>query len=153
MKPDGTGREQLLPNPIIEITAISPDGAFVLAGTAVADEDMPVGLVAFQLHGGTAQRICNACYGRWTPDRSYLMLEWFGGGAMDAGGKTFVIPLRGGRMLPPLPPNGIKSRSDLDSISGLRVINQPSAVAWTDLATYAFTRTSVHRNLYRIPLP
>ena len=117
------------------------------------DEDMPVGLVAFQLHGGTAQRICNACYGRWTPDRSYLMLEWFGGGAMDAGGKTFVIPLRGGRMLPPLPPNGIKSRSDLDSISGLRVINQPSAVAWTDLATYAFTRTSVHRNLYRIPLP
>jgi len=33
------------------------------------------------------------------------------------------------------------------------VINQPSAVAWTDLATYAFTRTSVHRNLYRIPLP
>src|SRR5437879_792069 len=96
MKPDGTGREQLLPNPIIEITAVSPDGAFVLAGTAVADEDMPFGLVAFPVHGGTTQRICNACYGRWTPDGSYLMLDWFGSGAIDAGGKTFAIPLRGG---------------------------------------------------------
>ena len=81
------------------------------------------------------------------------MLEWFGSGAIDAGGKTIAIPLRGGRMLPPLPPNGIQSRSDLDSISGLRVIYQPSAVAGPDLATDAFTRTSVHRNLYRMPLP
>jgi Tol biopolymer transport system component len=152
MKADGTGRERLLPNPIIDVTAISPDGAFVLAGAAVADEDMPFGLVAFQLHGGAAQRICNACYGRWTPDRSYLMLDWFGAGAMDAGGKTFAIPLRDGRMVPPLPPNGIKSRSELDSIPGLRIIDHAFAIAASDLATYAFTRTSVHRNLYRIPL-
>ncbi|PYT20140.1 MAG: hypothetical protein DMG58_34690 [Acidobacteria bacterium] len=131
MKSDGTGRERVLPNPIIEALAISPDGAFVLAGAAVADEDMPFGLVAFPLHGGTPQRICNACYGR----------------------RTFAIPLRAGRMLPPLPPNGIKSRSDLDSISGLRVIDHPFAVPGPDLATYAYTRTSVHRNLYRIPLP
>jgi Tol biopolymer transport system component len=153
MKSDGTGRERVLPNPIIEALAISPDGAFVLAGAAVADEDMPFGLVAFPLHGGTAQRICNACYGGWTPNGSYLVLDWFGAGAMDANRKTFAIPLRDGRMLPPLPPNGIKSRSDLDSISGLRVIDHPFAVPGPDLATYAYTRTSVHRNLYRIPLP
>ena len=152
MKADGTGRERLLPNPIIEPTDISPDGAFVLAGAAVADEDMPFGLVAFPLHGGTAQRVCNMCYGRWTPDRSYLMLDWFGGGAMGFGGKTFAIPLRSGRMLPQLPPNGIRSRSELDSIPGLRVIDHPYVIAASDLATYAFRRSSVHRNLYRIPL-
>ena len=32
-------------------------------------------------------------------------------------------------------------------------LGQPSAVAGPDLATDAFTRTSVHRNLYRMPLP
>jgi hypothetical protein len=125
----------------------------VLAGAAVTDEDMPVGLVAFPLHGGTPQRICNICYGVWTPDGRYLLLYWFGDGAMDASRKTFAIPLREGRMLPPLPPNGIKSRSDLDGIPGLRVIDHPFAISGLDLETYAFTRTSVHRNLYRIPLP
>ena len=153
MKPDGTGRERLLPNPVIEATGISPDGAFVLAGAAVADEEMPAGLVAFPLHGGTPQRVCSPCMGRWTPDGGYLVLDWWGAGAMDANRKTFAIPLRNGRMVPPLPPNGIKSRSDLDAVPGLRVIDQPVAVPGPDLATYAFTRTSVHRNLYRIPLP
>ncbi len=153
MKPDGTGRERLLPNPILDITAISPDGAFVLAGAPVADEDMPAGLVAFSLHGGVAQRICGVCSGRWTPDSKYLVLFWWGSGAMNASRKTFAIPLRDGRMLPPLPPNGIRSRSELDSIPGLRVIDQPFAVLGPGLETYAFMRTSVHRNLYRIPLP
>ena len=153
MKPDGTGRERLLPNPILDIAAISPDGAFVLAGAPVADEDMPAGLVAFSLHGGVAQRICGVCSGRWTPDSKYLVLFWWGSGAMNASRKTFAIPLRDGRMLPPLPPNGIRSRSELDSIPGLRVIDQPFAVLGPGLETYAFMRTSVHRNLYRIPLP
>ena len=153
MKPDGTARERVLPNPIIDTTGISPDGAFVLVGVAVADEDMPFGLVAFSLHGGTPQRICTPCFGRWTPDGGYLVLDPWGSGGMDANRKTFAIPLHNGRMLPPLPPNGIKSRSDLDAIPGLRVIDQPSAVPGPDLAAYAFTRTSVHRNLYRIPLP
>jgi len=152
MKPDGTGRERLLPNPIIEATAISPDGAFMLAAAPVADEDLPYGLVAFPLHGGTPQRICH-CNGRWTPDGGYLVLDWWGAAGMDSSRKTFAIPLRNGKMLPPLPPNGIKSRSELDSIPGLRVIGQPSAVPGPGLETYAFTRTSVHRNLYRIPLP
>ena len=153
MKPDGTGRERLLPNPIIDTTGISPDGAMALVGEAVPDEDMPAGLVAFPLHGGTPQRVCNICYGIWTRDGRYLLLYWFGDGAMDASRKTFALPLREGRMLPPLPPNGIKSRSDLDAIPGLRVIDHPYVVPGPDLETYAFTRTSVHRNLYRIPLP
>lgn len=151
MKPDGTARERLFPNPIIDITAVSPDGAFVLVGAAVADEDLPYGLVAFPLNGGSPQRIC-VCYGGWTPDGRYLMLDWWGATGMDSTRKTFAIPLRAGRMLPSLPPYGIKSRSDLDSLPGLRTINHQHAVPAPDLATYAFTRTSVHRNLYRIPL-
>jgi eukaryotic-like serine/threonine-protein kinase len=153
MKPDGTGRQRLLPTQVIDVDAISPDGAFVLATAAVADEDIPAALLAFPLNGGTPQQICAPCLGEWTPDGSYLVLDWWGAGAMSAGRKTFAISLRAGRMLPPLPPNGIKSRSDLDSIPGLRVIDQPGAVPGPDLATYAFTRTSVHRNLYRIALP
>ena len=152
MRPDGSGRERLLPNRVVDLVAISPDGAFVLAGAAVADEDLSFGLIAFPLHGGTPQRVCT-CFARWTPDGRFLVLEWWGRGPMEGSKKTFTIPLRDGRMLPPLPPNGIRSRTDLDAISGLRVIDHSSIVPGPGLATYAFTRSSVHRNLYRIPLP
>jgi Tol biopolymer transport system component len=153
MKPDGSGRQKLLPNPVIEPAAIAPDGAFLLGGVPVADEDLPFSLVAIPLNGGTPQRVCTPCFGRWTPDSRFLVLDWWGSGGMDARRKTFAIPLRDGRMLPSLPPNGIKSRADLDAIPGIRVIDAPAAVFGPNLATYAFTRTSVHRNLYRIPLP
>ncbi|MBZ5593671.1 MAG: protein kinase [Acidobacteriia bacterium] len=153
MKPDGSARQRLLPNPVIEPVAISPDGAFLLAGAAVADEDWSFSLVAIPLNGGTTQRVCMPCFGRWTPDSRFLVLDMWGSATMDASRKTFAIPLREGRMLPPVPPNGIKTRADLDAIPGIRVIDAPAAVFGPSLTTYAFARTSVHRNLYRIPLP
>jgi eukaryotic-like serine/threonine-protein kinase len=152
MKPDGTGRERLLPNPVISADAISPDGTFVLAVAPVADEELSVAVIAFPLRGGAPQRVCSLCFTRLTPDGGFLVLDWWGDGGMDANRKTFAIPLRDGRKLPPLPPSGIRSKSDLDSIPGLRVIDQPSAVPGPGLATYAFIRNSVHRNLYRISL-
>jgi len=72
---------------------------------------------------------------------------------MNSDRKTFAIPLRDGKMLRPLLPHGIKSLADLDAIPGVRVIDASGAVLGPSLTTYAFTRTSVHRNLYRIPLP
>jgi hypothetical protein len=125
----------------------------VLAGIAVPDEDMPFSLVAIPLSGGIQQRVCTICFGHWTSDGHFLVLDWFGDGGMDANQKSFAIPLREGAALPPLPPNGIKSRPDLDALPGIHVIDAPSAVLGRSLTTYAFTRTSVHRNLYRIPLP
>jgi Tol biopolymer transport system component len=153
MKSDGTGRERLLPDPITETEGISPDGAFVLAGVAVTGKDVPMEIMAFPLRGGKPQRLCTVCFTAWTPDRSFLLLEWWGNGPLDADRKTFAIPLKNGRMLPPLPADGIESRTDLDAIPGLRVIDQISIVPGPGLASYAFVRTSVHRNLYRIPIP
>jgi len=153
MKPDGSGRQRLLPDPVIELAAISSDGAFLLAGVPVADEDWQFALVAIPLGGGAPQRVCTPCFGRWSPDSRFLVVDWWGTGEMDASRKTFALPVRNGTMLPPLPPNGIKSHKDLDAIPGIRVIDAPAAVLGPSLTTYAFRRTSVHRNLYRIPLP
>ena len=153
MKPDGSARQRLLPNPLIELAGVSPDGAFLLAGTGVADEESSFALVAFPLNGSTPQRVCMPCFGRWTSDGRFLVLDLWDSRQMDASRKTFAIPLREGRMLSALPPNGVRTRADLAGIPGVRVIDAPVAVFGPNLTTYAFTRASVHRNLYRIPLP
>jgi len=152
MKPDGSGRQRLLPDPIIAIEAISPDGAVLLVGKAVADEVLPAFFVAVPLNGGTPVRFCARCYARWTSDSRFLVLDW-GGPTMDSLRKTFVIPLREGKMLPPLPPDGLKTVTDLAALPGLHEVDAPAAVFGPTLDTYTFTKTSVHRNLYRVPLP
>ncbi|HVP45180.1 MAG TPA: protein kinase [Bryobacteraceae bacterium] len=151
MKPDGSGRQRLLPDPIIGIFGISPDGAVLIVGKAVADEVLPAFMLAIPLNGGTPMRFCRHCFARWTPDGRFLVLDW-GGATLDSRRRTFVIPLRDGKLLPPLPPNGIEDL-DLTAFPGVHEVDAPAAVFGPDLTTYAFTRTSVHRNLYRIPLP
>jgi hypothetical protein len=68
-------------------------------------------------------------------------------------GATIVVPLRGGAMLPPLPPAGIQSRADLMAIPGARLIPYQTAVPGPTSSAYAFSRINAQRNLYRIPLP
>jgi len=152
MKRDGSGRQRLLPDPVIGIFGVSPDGAILLVGKAVADEVLPASMMAIPLNGGTPMRFCRRCLARWTLDGRFLVVDW-GGATLDSRRKTFAIPLRDGKMLPPLPPDGLNTLSDLAPFPGLHEVDAPAAVFGPDLATYAFTRTSVHRNLYRIPLP
>jgi hypothetical protein len=51
-------------------------------------------------------------------------------------------------MVPALPPAGVKSPDDLKNLPGVQIV-----APGTSPSTYAFTKTSAHRNLYRVPLP
>ena len=71
-----------------------------------------------------------------------------------------MVPITPGRELPALPSSGLNSADDIAAIPGAYVVQR--TVATKDLAgfasspnlsTFAFIRTAVHRNLYRIPLP
>jgi len=48
--------------------------------------------------------------------------------------------------------HGIDSSTDLRSMPGVRVVAHGASAPGNDLETYAFLKTSAHRNLYRIPL-
>jgi len=64
-----------------------------------------------------------------------------------------VIALGDGDSLPDLPPGGIRSRADLDKLSIVETIEQLRVAPGSGAGTYAFVRTMIQRNLYRIPLP
>ncbi len=66
---------------------------------------------------------------------------------------TIVVPLRHGAVLPPLPPAGIRTLDELMAIPGAQSIPDLTAVPGPTPATYAFSRRTAQRNLYRIPLP
>jgi hypothetical protein len=71
------------------------------------------------------------------------------------GGKTIVVGLPPGKDLPMLPPAGLKSVED---IKGLNVVADIDTTGMGVFAPgpnpsiYAYSRVTVQRNLFRIPL-
>lgn len=152
MKENGTERRKVVPDPVIHLISVSPDGQWVLARVAVSGEEAASAIVAYPIAGGSSTRVCDFCEVKWSPDGKVLYLFMPGMGAAGAG-KTLVIPLRAGKALPPLPSSGFKSEADLAVLGGLQTIPQGSIYPGPNSSVYAFCRTIVQRNLYRIPIP
>jgi Tol biopolymer transport system component/tRNA A-37 threonylcarbamoyl transferase component Bud32 len=149
MKQDGSERRKAISEPIVDLVAVSPGEQWALVTQQVPGS---VSLRAYPLRGGPPVTVCNRCRASWAPDGKSI---WFHvvAGLMGEEAATIVVPLRGGAMLPPLPPAGIQSRDDLMAIPGARLIPERIAVPGPFPGTYAYSRTTAQRNLYRIPLP
>ena len=66
---------------------------------------------------------------------------------------TYAIPLPPGRMLPPIPAGGIKSRDGVAALPGARLISEhEGTVPGPTPSTYAFVKVSTQRNIYRVPV-
>ncbi|HXF12161.1 MAG TPA: hypothetical protein VN517_03345 [Terriglobales bacterium] len=77
-----------------------------------------------------------------------------------------ILPIRSGQVFPDLPPGGSQSIADLEHLPGAKVIEGGDVIRMIEGATgnsgevtpgpwssYAYQRISVHRDLYRVPLP
>jgi hypothetical protein len=146
MKEDGTGRRKIVPTPVLALNGISPDGRFILAYARVDGDNVTVGVLAFPTAGGSAVRVCDTCKVSWSRDGR----RWF---LTEDDHRTYVIALHENSGLPDLPATGIRSADDLKTLPVLDIIEQPSVAHAHDDSTYAFVRSTVQRNLYRIPLP
>jgi hypothetical protein len=149
---DGGQRTKVTPSPVTRFETISPDGKWVVAEAPTSGEEVTRGVVAYRVEGGAAKRLCyGLCIIRWTADGKFLYVGLPGSGAIRGLFKTFVVPLRHGDSFPDLPATGIKSESDLASVSGVKVISE-LARPGPDVSLYAINRRVPHRNIYRIPI-
>ena len=73
--------------------------------------------------------------------------------AAAAFGRTYVIPVSPDKLFPPNPPGGFHSEAEIARLPGVRVIDKADVFPGPRDGTYAFSHTTVQRNLYRIPLP
>ncbi|HTG62435.1 MAG TPA: protein kinase [Terriglobia bacterium] len=159
MQEDGNERRKVVADPILEFIAVSPDGQWVLAWAGVPDQEVPNAAVAFPVQGGTPIPVCSGPCGPRGPagwDRDgkffYVIAPSAMGGNRN-GWSTFGIPLSPGKSLPAVPVGGVKSAADLAKVPGMIVIDKLLISPGNNPSLYAFTRTSVHRNLYRVPIP
>jgi serine/threonine protein kinase/Tol biopolymer transport system component len=151
---DGTGLKKLLDYPVIATRGISPDSKwlFAYARYAPPGQEITGATVLFPLDGGSPKFVfgSDTLIRRvfWSFDGRSLYLS----PRMGHQPRTWVIPLAKGEMIPRFPANGATEET-LSKITGVRAIDAMDAAPGRSGEVYAFSRITVQRNLYRIPLP
>lgn len=144
---DGTGIREVPWNPGLDVPTsfLSPDEEW---STRVIESGPTL---AFPRNGRPAVAVCERCYVRWSSDGKFISITLRDLSGQN--GMTGVIPLKNKAMLPPLPPEGVRTRADLVKVPGVQVVDSLSASPAPDGASYAFTKQESRWNLYRITLP
>jgi hypothetical protein len=128
---------------------LSPDGAWV---TDTKSGDM----IAISTRGAASVPILKGIVSRmrWTPDgtRALIAVQSGAGPSAFGFGRTYVIPLESNSMLPRMPAGGFASEAELAAWPGVETLPYGDLAFGGAPGTYAFSKITVSRNLYRIPL-
>jgi len=141
---DGTGLRKVFPEPVADLRGISPDRRWL---AAQGQGETGTSMLAVPLTGGSAMRL-PASRHEWSADGK----SWFW--EMIVAGVTHVIPLAPGQVWVRNGAGQVPIRADeLVKLPGVRVIESGDVAPGPTGDIYAFTKTTVQRNLYRIPIP
>jgi Tol biopolymer transport system component len=146
----GTRRQKLIPDPILDLITVSPDGRWVVVTTKDSNDEHPAVMTAYPLAGGPVVRVCTFyCGASWDVTGKFFYLS----SNNVAGGETaYMLPVNPARGIPDFPAEGFHSDADVKKAKG--VIAIPHLI---DSALgpnyYSYTRVNTRRNIYRIPLP
>jgi hypothetical protein len=142
--------EKAVQQPVLFFQTTSPDGAWLIAQVEPADrQDGYQVAMAFPTAGGPPVPLCHPCEVDWTSSGRSLVIRL---GSPAVPDKTVVVALESGTTLPPWPARGIHSQQDVSSLRIAREV--PGWIYPSDSGSaYVFTRRTVHRNIYRVPIP
>jgi eukaryotic-like serine/threonine-protein kinase len=138
--PDGTGLRKALVHPVFLMGEISRDGRWIV-GWAPLPGNGPPAYQAFPLDGGPPVHI-----------GAFMSLSWSLDGRSSFLG-SYSIPLPPGETLGRIPAGGFHSGKEVARLPGARRIDAQNLVPGPSGDVYAFYRTTIQRNLYRIPIP
>jgi eukaryotic-like serine/threonine-protein kinase len=146
MQPNDATPRRVSRDPVSDFRLVSPDGEWFLSSWK--------GLTAVSLRSSSTVRICDFCDVGWGPGGKFFYLRLRGIGHLG-GGKVFAIALPFGKSLPRLPASGIRSEQDIKGPNVAAVVDMIGKLLFAPgpmPSTYAYTRTTVQRNLFCIPL-
>lgn len=148
---DGSGRSRIAAENAFVYGTASRDGQWLSIWSSRVLKIYPAGGQAAvdAFHGPmTSSRL------RWSWDglRVYWCFQ-YGDAASFASGRTYVIPLRQGSALPPVPAGGFTTEAQIAALPGVQILPYGDVGPGADPNTYVFSRLTTTRNLYRIPLP
>jgi eukaryotic-like serine/threonine-protein kinase len=149
MKIDGSVRQKITPERILDINGVSPDGRWVVVGTPGSEEEHTTsGMVAFAVDGTSAVKVSDAyCLLTWDTRGKFVYLNF---PDQRASGDSYALPAMRDSGLPKLPPTPAERIEDFANPKTTIPWPVESAVSPT---VYTYTRENTRRNLYRIQLP
>jgi hypothetical protein len=146
--------QKLAPQQIYQILSISPDAQWLVTTGLPTGGETTLSTLILPMSGGPSVEILNAfCMAQWQPDSRFFYLSVFTGmQSAGAYGKTYVLPVPHGKMLPDIPAGGFPSEAAIAPLPGVRVIDSADMAPGASPDVYALSRQTIHRNLYRVPL-
>jgi serine/threonine protein kinase/Tol biopolymer transport system component len=146
---DGSGRKKLLEEAILDLTAVSPDGRWIVVLLKDdTDKDHPYRTLAYPKEGGKPVIVCALCYRGWSVDGKYLALQFQ---PLPHSLETYLLPVNGENGLPELPPKGLSGPEDSRKANRVTVLPRGVDSAFGP-EKYSYTITNIRRNIYRIPI-
>jgi Tol biopolymer transport system component len=147
MKADGTGRRKIASG-IWDITSVSPDGRWVVAGSGGSHKEQAPGIKAFALDGSATVPLCvTNCQVNWDLSGKVAFLYF-----PEVHEGSYAMPVMRDSGLPKIP---LTVTVRIEDFANPKAI---TAVPWyvqsaVNPSLYAYTRQNTRRNLYRIQLP
>jgi Tol biopolymer transport system component len=158
MNEDGSKRRKVTPAPITELRSMSPDRRLAFA-MAPVDGIPTTAVLAVPLDGGPVRRVCpGTCQVRWSPNGATMYITPL---PRERAQMTIAIPVPKGQSMPILPAGGVQSADDVATIPGSGLVDFAlfgassgvnDVAPGQEMGTFAYARTSSHRNLFRVQL-
>jgi len=149
---DGTGLEKMIETSNILPFSASPDGRFV-----VAEDSREWGSLKAYAKGSAPIVICQSCSLPPGTDPTPPDMNWSFDGKfvyLKFGGSTYAIPLAANQVLPAIPGAGFASKEAVAALPGARLVSDEANVfPGPEPSTYAFTKVTTQRNIYRVAVP
>ncbi|MEP6962284.1 MAG: protein kinase [Acidobacteriota bacterium] len=150
VRADGTGLRRVSDQAVVGIYGLSLDSRSVMT-ILRPGSDGARRMFAMPTDGGPLVPMPGAGEFTWSADGTRLFVgEAIGPNASNLLGRTYVLTLPPGRMFPA---NFSAARGDLAKAPGVKVLDAYDTAPGPSPDVYAFSRGTVQRNLYRIPLP
>ncbi len=142
IRPDGTGMRKALEYPVFLAGDVSRDGRWYVGWGPRAGNGPPVNQ-AYPLDGGPPVNIGVFSSLSWSLDdrTSFITGIW-----------TYSVPLPPGELIRRIPAGGFASGEQIGKLPGARPIVGNYLVPGPSGDIYAFYRSTIQRNLYRIPI-
>ncbi len=150
---DGSHHSRMFTYPILEFQGVSPSRRWIAAAVSSTPAKNLPAIVEIPLDGREPRRICSSyCTPKWSTDGKFLFVP-VEDSSRTGPGRTLAIPVGPGESLPDLPAGGIPPLAPPSVVHGAESVSRAWLVPGKDPDHYAWVKTTVHRNLYRISLP
>lgn len=148
MHADGSDRQKVSPDHILDFQVLSPDGRWAVVQAPDANAEQPYGVFAFPVEGGSPVRLCiNICFPKWDTRGDFMYISYL----EQADPNSYALPVRRDSGLPDLPSTVIAGTNDLKKLKSAVVMPHIVDSAFSS-SLYVYAIPTIRRNLYRIPL-